>query len=322
MKSLFRLIRWQNLLFSALIVWLMEKMVAVPLLDKAWFGEQLPSWMLILLMLAVVFIAAGGYAINDYFDVKIDNINRPDKVIVTRDLTKQQAMLVHQIMTFIGAVLGLVVAWKTHSWSLALIFIFIPGLLWFYSSSYKRQFIIGNLIVSFCAAIVPFIIAIANNAYINHFMTERFGDDIMQYSSINKDLYIWIGGFSLFAFLTTLTREIVKDMQDQTGDRELECHTMPIVIGELWTKIVLTLLLFIIAALACYAVFVLLPFEHHWSSLSVRYLMFGLLVPLCCELYLLWTAKIPSDYRFAQGLMKFIMFTGVLYSVIIRVLLK
>ena len=94
MKDIFRLIRWQNLLFAALVVWLMEKMVAVPLLDRALFGEQLPSWLLVVLMLSVVFIAAGGYAINDYFDVRIDNINRPERLIVTRTLSKQQAMAV------------------------------------------------------------------------------------------------------------------------------------------------------------------------------------------------------------------------------------
>lgn len=317
MKSIFRLIRWQNLLFSALIVWLMEKMVAVPLLDRALFGEQLPGWILILLMLSVVFIAAGGYAINDYFDVRIDNINRPERLIVTRDISKQQAMLIHQVMTALGAVLGLVAAWFTRSWTLCIIYVFVPGLLWFYSSSYKRQFIVGNLIISFSAALVPLLVAIANAGYMRH----RYGAEVMQYSTICKEIYVWIGFFALFALLTTLVREILKDLQDQTGDRELECHTMPILIGETWTKVILTVLILLIAALACYAVFCLMPFEHSWSSMPVRYLTFGLLIPLCCELYLLWRAQLPSEYRYAQGLMKFIMLLGVLFSIVIRVLM-
>lgn len=316
MKAIFRLIRWHNLLFAALVVWLMEKMVAAPLLDRALFGEQLPWYVLYLLMLAVVMIAAGGYAINDYFDVKIDNINRPERLIVTRDLSKHQAMLVHQVMTLIGVGSGLVVAWLTRSWSLLLVFLFVPGLLWFYSSSYKRQFVVGNLIVSFSVALVPLTVAMANAGFLRH----RFGE-LMQFSSVGKEIYMWIGGFAVFAFLTTLIREILKDLQDQTGDRELECHTLPILLGTMWTKVVITVLILLTAAVACYAVFGLMPFDvSSWTTPVVRYLIFGLLVPFACEFWLLWSAKIASDYRFAQGLLKFIMFVGVLSSVLIRFL--
>ncbi len=316
MKHIFRLIRWQNLLFCALVVWLMEKMVAVPLLDKALYGEQLPWWILYLLMLAVVMTAAGGYAINDYFDVKIDTINRPESLIVTRELSKQQAMLVHQIMTGIGVAAGLAVSWLTRSWSLLLVFIFVPGLLWFYSSSYKRQFITGNLIVSLMTALVPLTVAMANAAYMRH----QYGE-LMQYTDIIREIYLWTGGFALFAFLCNFIREVTKDLQDQTGDRELECHTMPILLGETWTKVILTVLILLTAGCLSYTVFAVLPFEHHWHSMTVRYLVFGMLVPFACELYLLWSAKISTDYRFAQGLMKFIMLTGVLFSIVIRVLL-
>ena len=92
-KDIMRLVRWSNLLFLAALIWLMEKWVVVPILDKAAFGEQLPWYLLLLIMLATVGIAAGGYVINDYFDVKIDRINRPDEVVVTRSVSKPAAML-------------------------------------------------------------------------------------------------------------------------------------------------------------------------------------------------------------------------------------
>ncbi len=160
-RTIFRLIRWSNLLFIIIIMLLMEKMVAEPLMLRAQFGVQLPWWAFCLLVLAVVLIAAGGYVINDYFDVRIDAINRPEKQIVTRTVSKQSAMLMHQIFTVLGVVCGLEVAWICHSWSLCLIFIFVPGLLWFYSSSYKRQFLVGNLIVAFSTALVPLLMAMA-----------------------------------------------------------------------------------------------------------------------------------------------------------------
>lgn len=309
MKHLFQLIRWQNLLFTIAIMLLMQKMIAEPLLSD-WI--HLPAWLLCMLVFAVACIAAGGYAINDYFDVRIDAINRPDRVIVTRSLTKQTAMLCHQIMTALGALTGIAVAIVLRSWSLTLIFIFVPGLLWFYSSSYKRQFVIGNLIVAFVAALVPLTIAIANADYLN----QRFGE-LLHYTTIVRDLYLWIGGFALFAFLTTLIREILKDMQDQEGDRELECHTLPIRIGERWTKAIVVSLILLTCALLVWLVFGVLPFPHTWNSDSVRYLTFGLLIPFACEIYLVLSARISSDYRFAQGLMKFIMGLGVLFSVII-----
>lgn len=312
-KDFSRLIRWQNLLFVALVIWLMEKMVAVPLLLRLGLPEQLPAWVFYLLMLSVVFIAAGGYVINDYFDVKIDQINRPDRLIVTRTFTKQQAMLFHQVLTAIGVVAGIVVAVYLRSWSLALIYILVPGLLWFYSSSYKRQFIVGNLIVALTAALVPLMVALANAEYLKQHYAEY---SVCLYAM--RDLYQWIGAFALFDLLTTFIREVIKDLQDQAGDRELECHTLPIRLGNTWTKVIVTLLILLVAAGAAYAVYACLPFPHQWSSLSVRYLVFGLLVPLACELYLLWSAQLPSDYRVAQGLMKFVMLLGVLFSIVIK----
>ncbi len=314
MKSIFRLIRLPNLLFIVAIMLLMEKMVAVPILNNALFGVQLPWYLLCVLILAVVLIAAGGYAINDYFDVRIDAINRPDKQVVTKTITKQTAMLAHQIMTGIGAVLGLGAALLCRSWALALIFVFMPGLLWFYSSAYKRQFVVGNLIVSLASGLTPLIIAIANVDILH----KRFGD-LMNYSTLPHDLYAWIGVFAFFAFLTTLVREILKDLQDQAGDRELECHTLPIRLGEGWTKGVVITLLVLTMGLIVAGAYLYLPFPLGWNTLAGRYILFGLLIPLACEIYMVAASKITSDYRSAQLLMKFIMGLGVLFSMVIYV---
>ena len=106
-------------------------------------------------------------------------------------------------------------------------------------------------------------------------------------------------------------------MQDQIGDAELECHTLPVVLGDTKTKIIVTALVLLIIAGLSYCLFVLLPFNTAWTSLPVRYWAFGLMVPLVCLLVLLWTAKIPSDYKAPQQLMKFIMFMGTLFSYVI-----
>ncbi|MBR0310611.1 MAG: geranylgeranylglycerol-phosphate geranylgeranyltransferase [Paludibacteraceae bacterium] len=312
------LVRWQNLLMTMLVMYVMEKWVATPLLRAAYFGEQLPWWLLTLLIAAVVLIAAGGYVINDYFDVKIDAINRPDRLIVTRSVSKQQAMRLFQVLTAAGIVCGLAASWVLHSWVTAVIIIFVPGLLWFYSASYKRQLVVGNLIVALTAALCPLLIAVSNVAYLKLHYSNVNGINVLEYLTLPRELYLWIGGFAAFAFVATLIREIIKDLQDQMGDRELECHTLPVVLGEQATKIIVTVLLLLMAGAIVWLAWAVIPFPHVWRSLHIRYVVLGLLIPIACELWLLWSARISSDYRTAQVVMKFVMVMGVLYSYVIN----
>ena len=314
-KDIMRLVRWSNLLFLAALVWLMEKWVAVPVLDKAVFGEQLPGYMLLLIILATVFIAAGGYVINDYFDVKIDRINRPDEVIVTRSVSKPAAMRLSLCLSGIGIVCGIITAILLRSLTLGILFIIIPGLLWFYSSSYKRLFMVGNLIIALLAGLTPLLVAMANVAILQL----RYGT-ILSYTTLEHDLYAWLGGFALFAFLLTWIREIIKDMQDQMGDRELECHSLPVVWGDMWTKIFVTGLIVLTLAIIGHLWYHVLPFPLGWTSLSTRYIVLGIVTPLLGVLGLLWSAKIPSDYKNCQQLVKFTMLLGMLYSICLRAL--
>ena len=314
-NDIMRLVRWSNLLFLAALVWVMEKWVAVPILNKAAFGEQIPWYILLLVILATVLIAAGGYVINDYFDVKIDRINRPDELIVTRTISKPAAMRLSIALSAAGIVCGLVIAILLRSWTLGILFVIIPGLLWFYSSSYKRLFMVGNLIIALLAGMTPMVVAMTNVAQLQL----RFAP-ILPYTTLTHDLYAWLGGFALFAFLLTWMREIVKDMQDQMGDRELECHSMPVVWGDTWTKVFVTLLILITLAVIGHLWYHVLPFPIGWNSLSTRYIVLGIITPLLGALGLLWAAKIPSDYKNCQLLIKFTMFLGMLYSICLRAL--
>ena len=311
-KDIMRLIRWSNLLFLAALVWVMEKWVATPILVKAAFGEQLPGYLLLLIILATVLIAAGGYVINDYFDVKIDRINRPDEVIVTRSISKPAAMRLSMILSGIGIACGIAVAVVLKSLTIGILFVLIPGLLWFYSSSYKRLFMIGNLIIALLAGVTPIVVAMTNVAVLQL----RY-ETILPYTTLVHDIYAWLGGFALFAFLLTWIREIIKDMQDQMGDRELECHSMPVVWGEKWTKVFVTGLIVITLAIIGHLWWHILPFPTAWTNLSTRYIALGIVTPLLCSVWLLWSAKIPSDYKVCQQVVKFTMLIGMLYSICI-----
>lgn len=311
-KPYLKLLRVGNLAFLAILLFVMEKWVALPLLQLVQFSEQMPWWVLTLIILATVFVAAGGYVINDYFDVKIDRINRPDDLVVTRHISREGAMRLFQVLTFVGVLMALGVAWWARSWTLAMIFIVIPGLLWFYSASYKRQLLIGNIVVAFASALVPLLIAIINADYLAHLYGEA-----LAYTPIVGQLYVWLGGFAIFAFLMTLVREMVKDIEDREGDCEMECRTIPIVWGVKTTKIIVTILLLAIAALIVYIAWAVLPFPHSWQSFSTRYVVFGLLVPIACVITLLWASTNQVEIRRTQLVLKFMMFMGVMYSFVI-----
>ena len=307
-----RLVRWSNLLFLGALIWVMEKWVATPVLDAAAFGEQLPWYILLLVGAATVLIAAGGYVINDYFDVKIDRINRPDEVVVTRSVSKPAAMRLSVGLSAAGVVCGIAAAAILRSITIGIVFVVVPGLLWFYSSSYKRLFLIGNLTIALLAGLTPLLVAMANVAVLQL----RY-ETILPYTTLAHDLYAWLGGFALFAFLLTWIREIVKDMQDQMGDRELECHSMPVVWGEKWTKVFVTVLIVCTLAIIAHLWWHVLPFPTGWSSLSTRYIVLGVVTPLLGALWLLWAAKIPSDYKTCQQVVKLTMLLGMLYSIVI-----
>lgn len=320
-RDILRLIRWPNLLFLAVLMWVLEKWLVVPLLySHGGLPEVLPDPVLWMLILSVVLVAAGGYVINDYFDIKIDRINRPDRVIVGETMSKPAAMHLSIGLSAAGILVGLLVAWLCRSWTLGIVILLMPGLLWFYSSAYKRQFLVGNLIVAFASAAVPMLLGLANEGmFLPFILAHDFQPILDQLQPVIRVIYTWLGGFALMIFLYTWIREVIKDLQDQMGDRELECRTMPIRLGELWTKVILTVMIAITIGMLCWFVFGLLPFPHTWNSMSVRYLTFGLIVPLLCVLALVWVARIPSDYRNAQRLMKLAMLLGLLYSYVIYI---
>lgn len=307
-----RLIRYKNVLFVGAIQVLMYWCVILPTLESFGIYTTTPVWVVLCAVLATMLIAGGGYVINDYFDVKIDRINREDRLIVTRGVQRHEAMRYYQIVTAVGLVLGLVSAAVSRSFTLGLIFVVVPGMLWFYSASYKRQLIIGNLIVSAAAGLVPLLPLIIEAEHL-----EGVYGELLHETPVLRVLYTAICVFALFAFLFNLIREIVKDLEDVVGDREMECHTMAVVWGDVVTKVVVTVLTVATCGLLAWVVFYLVPFD---GSATVRYYLFGIVIPCVCMLCILWSGQCRA-YANASMLVKFIMVVGVLYSILYYYLL-
>ncbi|NDV46965.1 prenyltransferase [Paludibacter sp. 221] len=308
MLNYLKIIRFPNLLFIVLVQFLMQQSVVTPILQVYGFESISLGLNFVLLVAATVFTAAGGYVLNDYFDVKIDAINRPEKQIVGKAISKERAMRYYQIVTGIGLVCGLCLSYLAGSFTLAFIFIVTPGLLWFYSSNYKRQFLIGNIVTAFNTALSVLIVAIVVMA----FMYKSYGNLIFE-TNIPRTIYGWVGGFAVFAFVLTWIREVIKDMEDEKGDREMECRTMPIKWGMGKTKIFVCVLI-LLTVIALFVVNKLyIPFE---GTLTIRYIVIGLIVPMLVLIYLVFRAKTPSDFHQSSTLSKFIMLIGVLYCLV------
>jgi 4-hydroxybenzoate polyprenyltransferase len=153
MKAFLKLIRWQNLLIVILTMVLMRYAVLEPVIGKIRVifnngtGEEIPMMLqfpwynFVLLVMATVFITAGGYVINDYFDIKTDLINK-GSVIVGTKISRRHAMMWHNIFNIIGVTTGFYISWKAGFIWLGILFLAVSGLLYFYSASYKRQFLI------------------------------------------------------------------------------------------------------------------------------------------------------------------------------------
>jgi len=323
MKSFFKLIRWQNLVIVILTMLLMRYAVLSSLLGKievliiqgnvsaAVMGLKFPLIDFILLVAATVFIAAGGYVINDYFDIKTDIINRGE-VIVGSKISQQKAMMLHNILNLIGIALGFFISWRSGYTLLGAMFLMVSGLLYFYSASYKRQFLIGNIIVAFLTAMVPMLVAIYEWPAVYRFYTINAVE-----TPDLSFIFYWIGGFAVFAFLTTLTREIIKDIEDYEGDAAFGRNTVPIVLGILTSKIIVIALIVIIIALL-YFVWYLFLFDKY----TLIYITVFIAIPLIFVIAIMLRSINSRQFKKASMLMKIIMLTGILYSLVVKALIN
>lgn len=322
MRAFFNLIRWQNLLIVALTMVLMRYAVIDPLIGKIGVtlikgtGNEIPMtiqfpWFnFILLVAATVLITAGGYVINDYFDIKTDLINK-GKVIVGTKIPRRQAMMWHNIFNIAGVAIGFFISWKAGYFMLGALFLLVSGLLYFYSASYKRQFLIGNIIVAILTAMVPLLVVLFEWPALYRF----YRINALSLPEINFIFY-WVGGFALFAFLTTLTREIIKDIEDFDGDIAYGRNTVPVVIGVLSAKVV-SICLITVTVILLYLTWYFFVND----IITLIYLSALIVLPLLFVVYKIVVSNNRKQLHKASTIMKIVMLTGILYSVVVKVIL-
>ena len=306
--AFFKLIRVENLLIIAITQICMKYLVFAPLNEYSKFTPTLFT----ISLLSTILIAAAGYIINDYFDVKTDKINRPETVVIDVMIKRRWAMILHIVFNAIGLLLGFYLALKCHSLKLLTFQILSILLLWFYSTHFKKQLLVGNIVVSLLTATVPLMPMVYDYYLIGEIepiVTFIIGDFL-------KTLVIIILGYSAFAFLTSFAREVIKDMEDYKGDIQTGGKTMPIVWGMITSKVVTFFLIIITIGLLLLASF---KFYKEQQYIGVYYIL-GVILFLVLLIIQTIRAKTSKDFKVASLLLKFVMLFGIAFTIIIKYL--
>ncbi|MEI6947806.1 geranylgeranylglycerol-phosphate geranylgeranyltransferase [Paraflavisolibacter sp. H34] len=294
-----RLVRWPNLVFIVLTQFLFYFCVYLSL-------YQHPLWyQLLWLVGASVCIAAAGYIINDYFDLNIDQINKPGKNVLNSRLSRRWAIVWHLSLSVAGIV-ATAVAVSRDRWYLVLANIACVMLLWLYSTSFKRKLLIGNILISLLTAWSVLILFFAQVP-----LAAAFNNEDPLSVKFFRISFLYAG----FAFLISIIREAIKDMEDVQGDEQYGCTTLPIYVGFRATKIYISVwVIVLVAALVILQLYVL---QFGWY-LAVGYSVVAVILPLLYSLSQLFKARTPEDYGRLSALTKWIMLAGILSMLFFR----
>ena len=293
MISFFYLIRYKNLLMVLLTMILTK----YALIDSFISAPSLSYIDFIILSLSILCITAGGYIINDLYDIEADTINKPLKVYISKSISKKNAWVIYLLSSTLGVTLGIYLSIIKNIDFLSFYFIGTTLLLFLYSVLLKKQVFIGNLCISLLVALPIYLLYKfdSNNITISN---------ILQYFFLSIAIFYYM----FFAFLTTMIREIIKDIEDINGDYIVKLKTLPILIGKtrarnisIFLSVVLLLFLFLVSSNY---------FISNKYFLGIIMLMLSTVVVYF--IFKSWTATTKKQFQYLSNLMKLIMFIGIL----------
>ena len=293
MISFFQLIRYKNLLMVLLTMILTK----YALINSFISDPSLTSIDFIILSLSILFITAGGYIINDLYDIEADTINKPLKVYISKSISKKNAWFIYLLSSTLGVSLGIYLSIIKNIDFLSFYFFGTTLLLFLYSVLLKKQVFIGNLCISLLVTLPIYLLYKfdSNNITISN---------ILQYFFLSIAVFYYM----FFAFLTTMIREIIKDIEDINGDHIVKLKTLPILIGKtrarnisIFLSVVLLLFLFLVSSNY---------FISKKYFLGTIMLMISII--LVHFIFKSWNASTKKQFHYLSNLMKLIMFIGIL----------
>lgn len=292
-----KLIRYKNLLMVLLTMILTKYALIESFLDNTYLSHLQFSF----LALSVILITAGGYIVNDIYDVETDKINKPNKIFIDVTISKKNAWNSYTILTSLGLILGLYMSFLLKNYTSLFIYLFTVFILFLYSKKLKKVLLLGNLSISLLISLVIFIIISFE------FKSGGSNPDELVSETFRLLFPFWvILGYSFFSFLTTLIREIIKDIEDIDGDLKLKAKTLPILIGRKRASKVA----FFFSCILFLFLIIIIKFLQD-NILFLAYGIVFLIFPTIIFMRNLWTAKTKTDFSKLSGMMKLIMLFGI-----------
>lgn len=271
MFEILRLIRFRTIAFAAFTMYAVRYFVLKPILDINGFSLQMTNWAFCLLVISVCSLIAGAYVINDYFDTKADRISGVKNVVVGRSVSRREAIFLHTLLNVLAVGIAFYLSIAAGIWKIGVLFVLVSGILWFYSSLYKRYFITGNLLVAILASLIPMSVLVYEIPLLNM----AYADILIDTGTDFMYMFYWVGGFSWFLFLNILMYEINKDIYTVEGDLENGIQTLPVRWGIKSAKVAIIVLVSL--AILSVVYFYITVFT---SSLSILvYGIVALLIP-------------------------------------------
>ncbi len=300
MRSVFYMLRVPNLLIIAITFLMLRYLVFIPIYSVYSISPGMDSLDFILMVTATLLIASAGYISNDYFDIITDRINKPEKQYISKQISPGSAFVTAVLLSLVATVCSIGLSWSMKNWLPATLLIVALVVVWWYAVYLKKSLLWGNIAVACMSAGT---IAMA-------WLIERRGLQILPETS--GIITLIITAISIFAFLLSLLREILKDIEDMEGDRLIDCKSLPIVKGIPFTKTILlslssiTLVLLLIAQVYLF---------QSGRFISVAWLLIFVDLPLIYFALSLKKSQTKTDYHKLSSLLKWIMLGGILTMV-------
>ena len=303
MKTLTNIIKLTRLPLLLLVVAIQlttHYCIVEPMITHADGEVQMGTIPLTLCLVATVFIALGGFWVNDYFDVKIDRINRPITRVVDLFVSRDTIFNLYIGATSIAVVCAGVLSYIASCFDYFFIFVAVIGLLWFYSSSYKRTWW-GSLLLAVAVAMIPVIVCMYNNWFmLMHEMSLQIDQEKMvALSAFLNNVLSKAVIFGVLLATWVIVIDIIRAMIEEKGEREMECHSLPIVYGHTVAKAVCYIVI-LLAMVGCGKV--ALESTAYLSSMATNYFLFTIApvaIGLCFQLK---KSKIRLDYMICTGM--------------------
>lgn len=300
MRTIFYLLRVPNLLIIALTFLMLRYLVFIPVYGSYSIVGGMGSMLYLLMITSTVLIAAAGYISNDYFDIVTDRVNKPGKQYIGKQITPGLAMSTALLLSLFSVFLSFWLTWKVKSWLPATILLSGLIVVWWYAIQLKKSFVWGNIAVACMSAGT---IAMA-------WIIEKQCVPIPAEPS--EIIKLIVTAISIFAFLLSLLREIVKDIEDMEGDKLIKCKSMPIIKGISFTKNILLLISAITFVLLIISQVYLFQFQRY---VAMIWLLICVEIPVIWFAFALRNSQSKADYHKLSRSLKLIMLGGILTMV-------